>query len=157
MSTPLADVVKGVGRLPQEIVDAAVDRFDELALASAALVVGHGGVMNMHTARGTRPMRMRTSAKVDSRGVYIVAVIRGRPGGPWVWIEDGTRPHDIRARRRRGKGRRRALAGPGLSHPVYVVHHGGMTGRHAWTNAVANLESEMDDLIDVQLREIVRG
>lgn len=161
MPTPLADVVKGVARLPREIIDAAVDRFDDLAVESAALVVGNGGVMNMHTARGPRPVRMRTSAKVDTRGAYVVAIIRGRPGGPWVWIEDGTNPHDIRARKRRGRGaakkRPRALAGGGLAHPVYVVHHKGSTGRRAWTRAVANLEGEMGDLIEVQLREIVRG
>jgi hypothetical protein len=161
MSTPLAGVVKDVARLPREIIDAAVERFDEIALESAALVVGNGGVMQMHTARGRRSVPMRTKTTFRQRGVIIDAVVRGTPGGLWVWIEDGTSAHDIRPRRAtRGRGknkRRRAMFGPGLPHPVYVVHHRGSTGRHAWTRAVGDLNSEMGDVIDTQLREVFRG
>lgn len=162
MSSPLEGVIKDVARLQRGVVDAAVERFDAIALESAALVVGNGGVMQMHTARGRRSVTMRTRAQVRSSGsIVIEAVVRGKPGGPWVWIEDGTSAHDMRPRRAtRGRGknkRRRAMFGPGLAHPLYVVHHKGSTGHHAWTRAVANLNAEMGDVIDTELREVLRG
>lgn len=159
MPSPLAGVVKDVERLQREIIDAAVDRFDAIALESAALVVGNGGVMQMHTSRGRRSVSMRTSAQLRRGGVVIEAVVRGKPGGPWVWIEDGTSAHDIWRRKAKGRGKknkRHAMAGPGLAHPVYVVHHKGSAGRHAWTRAVADLDAAMGDVIDTELREVLR-
>jgi hypothetical protein len=172
MPSPLAGVIKDVARLQQGVLKQAVDRFAELAMESAAVVVGNGGVMNMHTALGRRGVPMKTSpATYRGSGIVIEAIVRGKPGGPWVWIEDGTSAHDIRARQLSKKGnklgrgkhkiaagqRRRAMYGPGLPHPVYVVHHRGSTGRHAWTKAVANLDAEMSDVIDTELREVLRG
>ena len=161
MPTPLAGVIKDVERLQREIIDAAVERFDAIALESAALVVGNGGVMQMHTSRGRRSVSMRTSRPLYRRGgLMIEAVVRGKPGGPWVWIEDGTSAHDIWRRKAKGRGKknkRHAMFGPGLPHPVRVVHHKGSTGRHAWTRAVANLDAEMGDVIDTELREVLRG
>lgn len=159
MSSPLEGVIKDVARLQRELVDAAVERFDDLALESAAMVVGNGGVMQMHTSAGRRAVPMRTRSTLRRGGVVIEAIVRGKPGGPWVWIEDGTSAHDIWRRKAKGRGKkkRHAMFGPGLPHPVRVVHHKGATGRHAWTRAVAALDAAMGDVIDTELREVLRG
>ena len=89
------------------------------------------------------------------------AVVRGKPLGPWVWIEDGTKVHDIAPKRSTGRGRNKrlkALGGPDMKHPVYgAVHHPGSRGKNAWTRAAADMEFEVDGLVDAEVKELLRG
>jgi hypothetical protein len=159
---PLADVAADFARLPQEIIEAAAKRFDELAIESAAIAVGAGGVMNIRTARGPRPTTLSTRPQFLRKGSATAAiVVRGKPLGPWIWIEDGTKSHEIAPKRfvGRGKGRRlKALYGPGMKHPVSgPVTHPGTTGEQAWSRAAADMDFEIDGLVDTELREILGG
>lgn len=63
------------------------------------------------------------------------AVIQAR--GPWGIIEKGTHPHEIRPKRRRGKGRRAAVAVPGRGVFAHVHHPGARSTGRPWEKGVA--------------------
>jgi len=146
--TAITAAVKGMRR---ELVLEAAARFDELATASAARVVGNGGTMRMHTRKGRRPVKMATKvAKVYDRDVTVTAVVVGNPKAMWVWIEDGTRAHDI--------GRGRVLSAPGYPHPVKgPIHHPGSRGQKAWSRAVNEFKVEYPKLALNKVKKKVSG
>lgn len=161
MASTLDSVAEGFTRLPREIVERAAARFDELAAESAAQRVGGGGTMNLHTAKGRRPVKLRTISRITRGAVGTTALVRGKPVGNWSWLEDGTTAHDVTRRKgksRKGGGRPRALFGPGLTHPFLgPAHHQGARGFRTWTSAVDEMDFEIDGLVDAEVREVIRG
>lgn len=155
MTTSLTGVAAKLERLPKEIVDAALARFDVLAKESAARVIG-SGTMRIHARGGKRyPVTMRTKSKVYDRGDTTVAFVNGTPAGPWVWLEDGTRPHEIGRPRR---GQVIFLQGERFAHPIRgPIVHPGSRGRQAWTRAVAAFARESPDIAATALRKAVDG
>lgn len=151
MSTPLTGVAARIAKLPFDITEAAVTRFDEVAKESASRVVGAGATMRLHGRRGRRvPVKLRTRSNRSGDSVYI----NGSPAGPWVWIESGTKPHEI-GRRRRGVT---YLKGPRYAHPIKgPIIHPGSTGRRAWTIAVSTFQDEFRDLAVTQLKGALDG
>lgn len=152
MATPLTGVAARIADLPFAITEAAVTRFDEIAKESASRVVGGGATMRMHGRRGKRvPIKLGTRWNRSGNSVFI----NGTPAGPWVWIESGTRPHEVGRPRR---GTVTYLKGPTYDHPVKgPVMHPGSTGRRAWSIAVATFQDEFRDLAIKQLKEAIRG
>jgi hypothetical protein len=149
---PLTGVAAALTRLPREVLVDAVLEFDKIAQRSAARVVGNGGTMRIHGRRGKRyPAKMATKARTSGTGASMTVFIAGVPKGPWVWIESGTKPHDI--------GRKgRYLKAPGADHPVMgPIVHPGTRGQQAWTRAVLEFRRDFPDIAVKKLREAVNG
>lgn len=97
--------------------------------------------------RGKKRSGMKLRAKDTIRDVAGGSTLRVQGVNPsgWVWVTSGTRPHQIR-RRKRGK----------LS-KVYV-HHPGTAGRGAWRGVVARIRtSVIPPVVRAQAAAAVRG
>lgn len=152
MSGPLDRVAADLEQLPRRLVEDGATRFDQIARAAAARVVGSGGTMRIRQ-RGGRvlPVRLTTATRIHSAGSSVDADITGVPGGPWVWIEDGTRPHRVG---RPGD----VLGGPRFDHPVRgSVEHPGAHGQQAWSRAVDAFDREYVDFADQAVEEALGG
>lgn len=138
-----------VGNAPREVIAAAAERFDEIARQ-------HGGVMTIHGAHGRRS-RVQLATKVvvvDTFAGRSVAVVKGSPAGPWLWLENGTKPHDIGRRRRDGTVV--YLHGSNYAHPIAgPILHLGATAKATWTEAVAEFQGEFPDLAIRSMRGFV--
>lgn len=135
-------------RLPRRLVEDGAARFDQIARAAAARVVGSGGRMRVRQ-RGGRilPLQLTTEARVHSGAGGADADVHGEPGGPWVWIEDGTHAHRVG---RAGD----VLGGPRLDHPVKgSVAHPGAHGQQAWSRAVDAFDHEYVRLAEDAIKE----
>jgi hypothetical protein len=86
-----------------------------------------GAPLQGHKRRG-----MKLRAYDDLRDTADGASLRVQGVNPagWVWMTDGTRPHQIRRRKRGPKSR--------LS-----VSHPGTRGRGAWTRVAADIEQQV--------------
>jgi hypothetical protein len=86
----------------------------------------------------------RSGRKAQLKAGYTVfgsrAEITARPPGAWQLIEQGAHPHTIRPRKK-GRGKRRALAVSGYG-VFAVVHHPGTGGPigHPWAIGVAKAQ-----------------
>jgi hypothetical protein len=69
--------------------------------------------------------------------------VYGTPIGPWVWITDGTDPHDIR---RRKKGPMKKM----------TVRHPGTTGNGAWKRVIDQAQQVIPEIFTDAVREAVR-
>lgn len=148
-STPFGDAAANVKRLPRRLAEESADRFDQIARTAAARAVGNGGTMMVRRRGGVVPTTLGTEAAVTGGGGGAEARIHGT--GPWVWIEDGTRPHVVG---RSGD----VLGGPHLRHPVKgAVRHLGSRGQLAWTRAFEVFEQGFDDLADQAMEEALGG
>jgi hypothetical protein len=148
----LTGVAAALTRLPREVLVDAVLGFDKIAQRSAARVVGNGGTMRIHGRRGKRyPARMATKARTSGSGASMTVFIDGVPKGPWVWIESGTKPHDI--------GRKgRYLKAPTAKHPIMgPIHHPGTRGHQAWTRAVTEFRHNFPDIAAISLKKAANG
>jgi len=160
-SSSFAGAAARIAKLPRTIVVHAAERFDEVARDTASRAVG--GAMQLHGRRGRRPtVKLRTYTKYSGEGAAARAFVRPSPLGVWLWLENGTRAHEIGARKsRRGTGRSRTakfLKGSGYAHPVRApIHHPGSRGKQVWTRAVAAYRAEATDFLATDLREAVRG
>ena len=82
------------------------------------------------------------------------------PGGPWRWLEDGTKAHDIGVGRHKVTGRftsvreRLSIGGNWVEGPV---HHPGARGQHAWTKAINEFRREFVTISVKDLRKGLRG
>ena len=153
MPEPFTAIAARFSGVEKSILEAAADRFDIIATEAAARVVGNGGAMRMHGRNKKRPtVKMGTRSKVLGDGSMIVD---GTPKGPWVWIESGTRAHEIG--RPRG-GEAVFLKGPSYGHPIKgpITHHGS-TGRRAWTRAIETFRDEYPDIVISKVKEVTRG
>ena len=92
----------------------------------AAQVTGGSGVLS-HMGRGTR---LSSGYDLEQAGKRLI--LKLRPPGPWVIMEQGAKGHAIRPKRSRMKGGGSgwgidpAVIAPGYDHPVYKVSHPGM-------------------------------
>jgi len=159
-SSLFAGAADRIAKLPRTIVVHAAERFDEVARDTASRAVG--GSLQLHGRRGRRPtVKLRTYTKYSGEGAAARAFVRPSPLGVWLWLENGTRAHEIGARRTRtGRGRRTAkfLKGPSYAHPVRApIHHPGSRGKQVWTRAVAAYRAEAVDFLATDLREAVHG
>lgn len=102
-----------------------------------------GGTM---TGNGRRPLRLRAVDRQFAGQAAGVKVwrIQGVPVGPWVWATTGTKPHDIR-RRKRGKLRK------------MTVPHPGTGGRRAWDQVVARAEQIVPAVFAAGLDDVLQG
>jgi hypothetical protein len=146
--TAAAARLSGVGKA---ILEAAAERFDVIATEAAARVVGNGGTMRIHGRGGRRSaVRMATRSEISGDAL----IVNGTPAGPWVWIQSGTRPHEIG---KPGRGGPTFLKASAYAHPVRgpVMHHGS-TGRRAWTRAVETFRDEYPELVAEEVRKAVQ-
>lgn len=92
-----------------------------------------------------RPIRLRTRTRIaDTGGIIAAATVWGVPPGPWRWINDGTKPHDIRRRKR----------GP---ESKLTVHHPGMRGSGSWDHAELEARRRIPTLMATAVAKAVRG
>lgn len=147
----LAGVAAALKDVPRHIINDAIDGMHTAAQASAARVVGSGAVMRMHTSRGRRPTKMSTkSSKISRTSAGVTTTVKAIPGGPWHWLEDGTKPHEIgRGRHLSFGGANRWIIGP--------VHHPGARGQQAWTKAVNEFRQEFVTISVKDLRKGLNG
>jgi hypothetical protein len=130
---------------------ADLERVPPRAVEEASKIVKRGLTASAKAATGgdgrfSRAPWARLTVNVDVRaftGDEAVAEITPakRSGGPWRWIEDGTRPHPIGARKHLRLGRE-WIIGP--------VQHPGSRGKQAWTEAV---DRTQDAAIEAMRRE----
>jgi len=94
-----------------------------------------------------------------SAGYEIVgstAVIQAR--GPWGIIEKGTRAHEIRPKRRGGRGRRRAaVVVPGRGVFAHVRHPGAKSSGHPWEQGVAKAKKSAPEAFKKTVLKSVFG
>lgn len=148
MSQPYTAAAARLAGAEKAILEAAAERFDVIATESAARVVGNGGTMRIHGRGGRRPAaKMATRSEISGDAL----IVSGTPAGPWVWIQSGTRPHQIG---RPGRGGPRFLKASTYAHPVIgPVPHPGSTGRQAWTRAVETFRNEYPELVVTEVRK----
>lgn len=92
-----------------------------------------------------RPIKLRTRTRItDTAGTIVAATVWGVPPGPWRWINDGTKPHEIR-RRKRGPER------------LMTVHHPGMRGSGSWDRAELEARRRIPALMAAAVAKAVRG
>ena len=114
---------------------------DEIARTAARPATGGDAVL---TGKH-RPIRLRTRTRIaDTGGVISSATVYGVPPGPWRWINDGTKPHEIRRRKR----------GP---ESKLFVHHPGMAGSGSWDRAEDEARRKIPTLMAVAVARAVRG
>lgn len=137
--TALSALTEAVKDMQRDVVLEAAARFDELATASAARIVGNGGTMRMHTSRGRKSTPMGTKADNPvGRGATVTVTVRGKPKGPWVWLESGTKEHEI--------GRAHWHLKLGNDWRIGPIVHKGSRGQKAWSRAVKELKVEFPEL-----------
>jgi hypothetical protein len=92
-----------------------------------------------------RGMRLRAIDTIHDTGDGATLRVQGVNPAGWVWVNSGTRPHQIRRRKR----------GP-LS--KVFVHHPGTSGRGAWRGVVARIQtSVIPPVLVAQVKAAVRG
>lgn len=82
--------------------------------------------------RGVGAKGAKTSVRYDTLSRGAAAVVYAR--GPFHLIERDTKPHEITPKRRRGRGRKRAVLTP--QGPRARVQHPGTKGRHPFERGV---------------------
>ena len=102
-----------------------------------------GGTMS---GNGRRPLRLRAvDRQFAGHGAGVkVWRIQGIPVGPWVWATTGTKPHQIR-RRKRGKLRK------------MTVPHPGTSGRSKWDQVVTRAEQIVPAVFAAELDAVLQG
>lgn len=75
-----------------------------------------------HTGEARRGIRGGVEHRSNDRVLYLAH-------GTWYarFLELGTEPHDMAPRKR---AKKKAMSGPGLEHPVWSVHHPGISARN---------------------------
>jgi hypothetical protein len=90
--------------------------------------------------------KLSAKTKVDAWPDRAVVTFKANPAGGWAMQESGTRPHPIKARRRK------ALHWGGGDEFSLHVAHPGTSGHKAWTKAKARLvkaiKPEIEDVYD---------
>lgn len=150
MTKPLAGVAAKLEQLPRVVVEDALAKFKEIALAEVTKAIG-STTMHMHVRRGRRvPVKFDVSTNLSGSGALVNGYANGKPAAVWVWIEDGTKPH------MEGKGR--TLSAPTYDHPVKgPIHHPGTTGKQTWTKAIAEFRQQLPELALTDLRKAING
>lgn len=144
MSVPLSEATAVIQKLPNDLVEAAVRRFDEIARGTAARAVG--GTMSLHGRGGKRtPVTLATRSVVLGRGDTAEAIVVGAPKAMWVWLEHGTRPHQIG---RRHNDKVTYLHGARYAHPIAgPVEHPGSRSKGTWTATINAFRGEFPQLV----------
>lgn len=108
-----------------------------------AIAAAEGGRMSNVSKRGAklRAVDKRRPGKGEN---VVVWRVQGVPVGPWVWATVGTRPHQIR-RRKRGPLRK------------MTVNHPGGGGRGAWTRVLARADPIVKAVFTAELDRTLRG
>ena len=113
-------IADDVAAIPDAGLIAAAKLVKRLADEQARRVAGADGL----TGNGRRPIKLRArDMGIRSVGGGRAVLVLGQPAGPWSWMTSGTRPHDIR-RRKRGPMRK------------MTVHHPGTRGKGAWVAVI---------------------
>lgn len=150
MTIPLSEATAVIGGLAHDAVEAAAERFDEIARETAGRAVG--GSMTLHGRGGRRTrVTLATKSTITDVGPDAVAVIRGTPGAMWSWLEKGTKPHEIGRRRPATAGHPDGevvyLKGASYEHPIAgPILHLGATAKATWGETVANFHSEVPEV-----------
>lgn len=135
MASSLARAVTDLKGLSRRVVVGGAQRFEQIAKASAARATRSGKAKRHDRDRRVTSVDFGTTETIVSGPGGAVATVDGLPGGPWVWIEFGTKEHSI--------GAPGQLLGERLDHPVYgPVIHPGIIGRRAWSEAIRQFDAE---------------
>jgi hypothetical protein len=140
----VANVIEGLAKrldnLSAEVADDAVRAFIVIAERNGGTMIG-----------GKYQLTAKVAKRFDRPGSSWV-LMEGVPSGFWAWRETGTRPHEIRPKRKRRGKRSTWTPGPmggGLGHPVWgPVIHPGVPGRMLWTKTC----NEGDEMVGVLTR-----
>jgi hypothetical protein len=111
-----------------------------IASEEAAKVSGGDGRL---TGKKRRGIKLRSYDEIDDGQRVTFGRVKGRPAAGWVWVNTGTRGHDIR-RRKRGPLRK------------MTVHHPGTRGRGAWRKVRTRAERVIPQIFRDEIREALR-
>lgn len=124
--------------IPRSAAIAAAKAVKAIAKEEAARVSGGDGKLNAGTRRGV-PLKARDEITVKGRTTFVRVY---GVGGGWVWVNTGTRPHEIR---RRKKGPMRKM----------TVHHPGTRGAGAWRRVVKRAKKIVPEIYADELHAAV--
>jgi hypothetical protein len=147
--------VTGVLELHRKVT--ALANVTEVALRDAARAVEQAAKDQGHTVvLGKRRRRVKLGAYTRFMHSGRV-VVYGRPTGPWVWLNTGTRAHPIPKRKPTAR-RPRPMHGAGYPHPISrtQLHHPGRGGQGAWRKVVARARIEVPKAFVAAVRKAVR-
>lgn len=144
MSVPLSEATAALINFHDDLFAAVVDQFDVIARETAGRAVG--GTMTLHGRGGKRtPVTLGTRSVVIGHGLDAEAIVVGTPKAMWVWLEHGTRPHQIG--RRRVDGKVVYLHGARYEHPIAgPIEHKGSHAKSTWTATVNAFRAEFPTL-----------
>lgn len=131
-----ADAVRTIG--PRGVITIA-KAAKEIGRSEAARVSGGDGRLNGKKRRG---IALRVYDEISAGHSVTFLTIKGRPAGPWVWVTRGTRPHQIR-RRKRGPLRK------------LTVQHPGTRGAGAWRTVQARTKKVVPEIFRDELHAAV--
>jgi hypothetical protein len=90
-----------------------------------------------------RGLKLRARDEIRTAGTVTTCRIQGVSPAGWVWVSYGTRPHQIR-RRKRGPMK------------VMTVHHPGTRGRGGWDRVAQRAAVIVPAIFDDQVARVVR-
>lgn len=126
--------------IPRSGMIAAAKAVKRIAKEEGADVSGGDNKLNGKKRRG---VPLSAKDEITENGTTVTCRIQGNPGG-WVWVTDGTSPHDIR---RRKKGPKRKML---------VRHKGTKPGKGAWRKVRARAEKVVPQIFDDAVRDVTR-
>lgn len=136
-SVSLARLADDVARLPKECLILAAKRSKTIVNDAGRSLVGADGM------KGTKKRGLKASARDTIRDTATASTVRIQGSVPaWIWLNTGTKPHDIR-RRKRGPLRK------------MTVRHPGTTGRGAWDRVAAQIEREVPPIFERRIGEVI--
>lgn len=151
--------------VPMAGMVAAAKITKQLAATEASRAVP-GGVMHL-PRKGKPDRRVKLRSRDDIRQVGHALVrcrVQALPVGPWVWIDSGTRPHQLGRLARGGRRPRRGTYGPqrpgtgarlqlGRDWVTGPLHHPGSRGRRAWAQVVDQAHEVLPQVFSDQVEE----
>lgn len=119
----------------QNAADKAAKQTVATAALKAKLAIQSGSPARLRGV-GKSGAKLGVSYRLSGAGARTTATVRAT--GPWQLIEEDTRPHVIRSKRRgrkKGRGGQGAIVIPGVG-PRVAAHHPGTRGKHPWAKGV---------------------
>ena len=148
--TPSGGLEAALDDLNKQLAKGQKDAVSDVAKTARKIILAEakrlrGGTLSM-SGINLRALSIKT--KTIARPTWAVTFLKATPGGPWSWVEFGTKPHEIEPKRgRQGRnGRPAALFFDGLYSAS--AGHPGIRATRVWSRAVEAADDELAKMIE---------